>query len=106
MRRTREGTAGRPRAIGDALAELMKARGLDDEVARVWVLEAWASLVGPQIAAVTEPRLVADDGTLIVGVKTHGWMNELSLMERTLVKKINAAGAKNPVKRIRWELQR
>jgi predicted nucleic acid-binding Zn ribbon protein len=97
---------GRPRAIGEALAELLKARGLDDDVARAWVLEAWAGLVGTQIAAVTEPRLVAEDGTLVVGVRTHGWMTELAMMERTLVSKINAAATKNPVKRIRWELQR
>ena len=85
---------------------MLKMRGLDDDVARAWVLEAWAGLVGPQIAAVTEPRLVAEDGTLVVGVRTHGWMTELSLMERSLVTRINAAASKNPVRRIRWELQR
>lgn len=105
MKRTRHGE-GRPRAIGEALAEVLKARGLDKEVARVWILEAWAGLVGPQIAVVTEPRLVTTDGTLVVGVRTHGWMTELSLMERTLVSRINAADGRVPVKRIRWELQR
>lgn len=106
MRRTGGTGEGKPRAIGEALAEMLKASGLDKDLARAWVLEAWAGLVGTQIAAVTEPRLVAEDGTLVVGVRTHGWMNELALMERTLVQKINAAGSRNPVKRIRWELQR
>ncbi len=106
MRRRRDGETGRPRAIADALEEMLRLRGLDDDVARAWVLETWAELVGPQIAAVTEPRLVAEDGTLVVGVRTHGWMTELAMMERTLVAKVNAAAPKNPVRRIRWELQR
>lgn len=105
MKRVRSSDS-RPRPIGDALPEVLKARGLDKDVARAWVLGAWAGLVGPQIAAVTEPRIVTADGTLVVGVRTHGWMTELSLMERTLVSRINAAGARDPVKRIRWELQR
>lgn len=96
----------KPSAIAEALAELLSARGLDEEVARAWVIEAWAGIVGKQIAGVTAPRLVTDDGTLIVGVKTHGWMSELSLMERSLVSKINSQSARTPVKRIRWELLR
>lgn len=94
------------RPIGEALAEMMAARGLDEEVARVWVLEAWGRLVGTQIAGVTQPRIVTEDGTLVVGVTTHGWMQELSLMERSLLARINESGAGVPVKRIRWELLR
>ncbi len=99
----RSGT-GRFRGIAEALGELLKARGLDDDVARAWVIEAWPQLVGPQIAGVTQPRLVTNDGTLIVGVKSHGWMSELSLMERALVAKVNAEATKAKVKKIRWEL--
>jgi predicted nucleic acid-binding Zn ribbon protein len=94
------------RPIAEALSEMMHARGLDEEVARVWVLEAWGRLVGTQIAGVTQPRMVADDGTLVVGVTTHGWMQELSLMERSLVARINESGAGVPIKKIRWELLR
>ena len=108
MSREREPRSGkdRPRPIGEALAQLLSVRGLDEEVARAWVIEAWPEIVGKQIAGVTMPRLVTDDGTLIVGVKTHGWMSELSLMERSLVAKINDGSSRTPVKRIRWELLR
>jgi predicted nucleic acid-binding Zn ribbon protein len=102
---TRSGK-GKPAPIAEALKDVLSARGLDEDVARAWVLEAWASIVGPQIAAVTAPRLVADDGTLIVGVRTHAWMSELSMMERALVAKVNAARASSGVRRIRWELMR
>lgn len=104
-KRERSG-ANKPRPIGDALAELLSARGLDETVARSSVMEAWARVVGPQIAGVTQPRLIADDGTLVVGVKTHGWMAELSMMERQLVAKLNDGASRAGVKKIRWELLR
>lgn len=95
-----------PRAIADALADLLKATGLDADVARAAVMSAWAAAVGTQIAGVTEPRMMTADGTLVVGVKTHGWMSELSMMERQLIAKLEAAGSHTPVKKIRWELLR
>lgn len=98
--------ANKPRAIADALAELLNARGLEDDVARAGVLEAWGKIVGAQIAAVTQPRIITDDGTLVVGVKTHGWMQELTMMERQLIEKLAAGAPKAAVKKLRWELLR
>jgi predicted nucleic acid-binding Zn ribbon protein len=98
--------ADRPRAIAEALAEMLRAHGLDASLARVAVLERWAKLVGPQIAGVTEARLLDTDGTLVVAVRTHGWMQELSLMERSLVARINGTEGPGEVRRIRWELMR
>jgi predicted nucleic acid-binding Zn ribbon protein len=43
---------------------------------------------------------------LFVGVTHHGWMQELSMMERTLLAKINVVAGREPIKKIRWELQR
>ena len=97
---------GKPAPVGDALASFLKSRGLDAGVGRASVLIEWASLVGPQIARVTTPRQITSDGTLFVGVKTHGWMTELSLMEVQLLAKLNAREGREPIKRIRWELAR
>ena len=96
----------KPMPIADALRDVLASRGLDEEVARAWVIDEWPRIVGTQIASVTSPRLVTADGTLVVGVRTHGWMSELSLMERTLVARINAESSRAPVRRIRWELLR
>jgi predicted nucleic acid-binding Zn ribbon protein len=98
--------AHRPRAIAEALAELLKSTGLDADVARAGVLSTWAAIVGPQIAGVTQPRMMTEDGTLVVGVRTHGWMQELTMMERQLVAKLATVPSATPVKRIRWELLR
>jgi predicted nucleic acid-binding Zn ribbon protein len=97
---------GKPAPIAEAIKDVLASRGLDADVARAWVIEAWPSIVGRQIAAVTTPRVVMDDGTLVVGVRTHGWMSELSMMERALVAKVNAASGGSAVRKIRWELLR
>jgi predicted nucleic acid-binding Zn ribbon protein len=96
----------KPTAIADALKSDLRESGLESRVERAPVLVDWAQLVGPQIAAVTTPRQVTEDGTLFVGVTHHGWMQELSMMERTLLAKINVVPGREPVKKIRWELQR
>ena len=94
------------RPIGDALQSWLREKGLVERVDRASVLVEWGALVGPQIASVTEPRTVTDDGTLFVGVRTHGWMQELSMMDRQLLAKINAREGRFPIRRIRWELLR
>lgn len=102
------GRSGRnaPRPIGEMLAEALRESGLDDDVQRAQVLELWPRVVGAQIAKVTQARLIAEDGTLVVGVKTHAWMQELTMMERSLVAKLNAATGESSVRKIRWELLR
>lgn len=102
---SRRGSKG-PRPIADALGDVLRASGLADDVARARAMEHWAAAVGPQIAGVTQPRLLAEDGTLVVGVRTHAWMQELTLMERALVAKMNAAAGGSTVRKIRWELLR
>lgn len=106
MRRQDDSGTGRPRAIAEALRDLLKVTGLEKDVARAGVLQAWPQLVGTQIAAVTQPRTMSEDGTLVVGVKTNAWMTELSMMERQLIAKLAAAGGPTPVRKIRWELLR
>lgn len=97
---------GKPEPLSEAVAEFLKARGLDARVQRNAILFEWSGLVGPQISKVTTPRTITDDGVLFVGVATHGWMTELSMMETQLLARINSREGHAPVKRIRWELQR
>ncbi|MCX5760991.1 MAG: DUF721 domain-containing protein [Gemmatimonadetes bacterium] len=95
-----------PAKVGDALAEMLAGSALGARLVRAEVLGHWAGAVGPQIAAVTTARAIAENGTLTVSVKTNGWMQELGMMERTLIAKVNKSSGKEIVRKIRWELQR
>lgn len=96
----------KPSALGDVLASVLQESGLADRVEQAAVLPEWPSLVGPQIAAVTEPRSISADGTLWVSVRTHAWMSELSLLEPELLRALAARPLRAPIRRIRWQLQR
>jgi predicted nucleic acid-binding Zn ribbon protein len=95
-----------PAKVGDALAEMLAGSALGARLARVEVLGHWAGAVGPQIAAVTHARVIAENGTLTVGVKTNAWLQELSMMERSLIAKVNKSAGRDAVRKIRWELLR
>ncbi len=96
----------RPTAIGDLLASVLDRAGIADRVAQAAVVPEWPSLVGAQIAAVTEPMSVTPDGTLFVAVTTHAWMNELSLLEPDLLRSLNGVPGRPPIARIRMVLKR
>jgi predicted nucleic acid-binding Zn ribbon protein len=88
------------------LAGVLRDTGLAARVEQAGIIPEWGSLVGEQIAAVTEPMSITADGTLFVNVTTNAWMNELSLMEPELLRALNAKDGRAPVKRLRWLLRR
>ena len=97
--------AGRtkPAALGAAIEEYLRQSGLAERVSQAGVIPEWPQLVGPQVAAVTQPLCVTADGTLFVAVATNPWMAELSLMERQLLAAINVVPGRTPVRKIRWQ---
>ncbi len=95
-----------PAKVGDVLASVLQQAGLTGRVAQAAVIPEWPTLVGVQIATVTEPLLLQQDGTLVVMVKTHAWMQELTLLEPELLRSLNRDPARPPVTRLRWMLRR
>ena len=91
----------RPSTLADALASYLKRSGFSKRIQQAGVIEAWAELVGPQIAAVTAPESVTPDGVLRVRVSTAAWANELSLMTPRILARLND-GRQGRVKEIRW----
>jgi predicted nucleic acid-binding Zn ribbon protein len=69
-------------------------------------MDDWPQVVGAQIASVTEPLSISADGTLWVRVSTAAWMNELSLLAPTLLKRLNDVPGRQPVKQLRFRLGR
>jgi len=91
----------RPTSLADALASYLKQSGFSKRLQQAGIIEAWAELVGPQIAAVTAPESVTADGVLRVKVASAAWANELSLMSPRILARLNA-GRQGRVKEIRW----
>ena len=67
----------KPMAVGECSSVFLARSGLATRLKQAQIIPEWAALVGPQIAAVTQPESVALDGTLFVRVATSPWMNEL-----------------------------
>ena len=95
----------RPQALGELLGGVLRQAGIAERVEQASVVPEWASLVGPQIAAVTEPLLITADGTLFVAVRTNSWMTELSLMEPELLRALNVKDGRRPVQKIRYQIK-
>jgi predicted nucleic acid-binding Zn ribbon protein len=92
---------GRLASAGEAIDRFLARAGLAKRVAQAGVVEEWASLVGPQIASVTQAESVTQDGTLRVMVTTSAWANELSLMTPRIMAQLNR-GRAGRIKEIRW----
>ena len=91
----------RPTPLADALASYLQKQGLVKRMQQAGIVEDWAALVGPQIAAVTEPESVTADGVLRVRVASAAWAQELSLMAPRVLARLND-GRKGRVREIRW----
>ncbi len=91
----------RPVPLAEALQAFLKRSGLVRRIGQAGVLEEWPELVGPQIAQVTAPESVSQDGLLKVRVKTAAWAAELSLMTPQILARVNA-GRAGRIKGIRW----
>jgi predicted nucleic acid-binding Zn ribbon protein len=102
----KRGRPNAPIAVGEALNKYLARSGLGPRLAQAQAVTDWATLVGPQIAAVTQPESVAPDGTLFVRVTTSAWMNELQLMMPDIMARLNAGRDAGRIKTIRWLLAR
>ena len=96
----------KPQKLGDVVTGVLRQAGLNDRVAQAAVIPEWKTLVGSQIARVTEPLSVTRQGTLFVAVTTNSWMTELSLMEPELLRRLNQRTGRLQIRKIRWQIRR
>lgn len=97
----------RPTRVADALAAFLAQHpGIETRLEAATVVDAWAEVVGPQIAAVTKALRVTADGGLVVEVGTNAWMQELTMMERDLLARLAAAPGGPGVRKLLWVLAR
>ncbi len=95
-----------PVKLGNLLSGFLAKRGITTRIEPLKVLEEWPAAVGPTVAAVTRALQLDKDGTLVVDVRTHAWMNELSLMEPELLRALKQRPGGDRVTRVRWRLAR
>jgi predicted nucleic acid-binding Zn ribbon protein len=91
----------KPVRLGDALQSYLRESGLDERVEEAAVLPEWDERVGAAIAAVTVPVRVSR-GTMLVAVRSSGWLMELKLMEREILRRINEGRSRGRIERIRF----
>lgn len=90
-----------PIRIGRALDQFLERSGLAERIDQASVIPEWADRVGEQIAAVTVPVRISR-GTLFVGVRSSAWLMELKLMERQILRRLNAGRSRSKITRIRF----
>ena len=93
-----------PSQVREALQKYLEKSGIGEHIEAASVVPEWAERVGPAIAAVTTPLRVSEK-TLMVGVKSSAWMNELKMMEREIIQQINAGRSRGRIERIRFVME-
>ena len=99
--RERPKTPTKPIPLAEALQAWVKRTGLVKRMAQAVVVEEWAELVGPQIAKVTMPDGVSQEGVLRVKVATAPWASELQMMTPKIIGRLNTGRPARPITGIR-----
>jgi len=92
-----------PRRLDTALDTVLDRLGLAQTVERHAVFREWEERLGPEIARAAHPHRV-DGDTLIVRVTSSAWLNELSLRQGELLKRLNAGRNRSSVRRLVFRL--
>lgn len=100
---TRGGRPEAPERVGDMLPSVFDKLGVTKEIATQDALLRWHEVVGERIAAVTHAKSVAN-GVLFVEVRSSAWINELNLMRREILARLNAGQGQARVDRVVFTL--
>lgn len=94
----------KPTRLADALGEFLASSGLAERIEEASAVPQWGERVGTAIADVTMPLRV-EHGTLVVAVRSSPWLAELKLMEREILRRLNAGRERGRIRRIRFVMQ-
>jgi predicted nucleic acid-binding Zn ribbon protein len=83
------------------MGELFAHLGIQDTVRQYNVLNAWAEVVGEQIARVTTAQKI-ERGVLIISVATAPWRAELVMRRPEIIKRLNDEAGRVVVRDIRF----
>jgi predicted nucleic acid-binding Zn ribbon protein len=92
-----------PRRLDSALDSVLDRLGVTQAVERHAVFREWEERLGPEIAHAAHPHRV-DGDTLIVRVTSSAWLNELSLRQGEILRRLNAGRRRSAVQRLVFRL--
>jgi len=100
-RGTRKGRE--PSQVGDLLDAVFGRSGLKNRIREKEVLLVWEEAVGEIVFRNSRPLSVAN-GILVVETRDNVWMQELSMMRRSIVEKINEIMGWEAIKELRFKI--
>ena len=89
-----------PTPLGTAIEGLIAETGWELAVATGSVFGRWAQIVGPDLAAHTEPAGLTD-GELTITADSTAWATQLRLLAAELVRRLNAELGDGSVRRVK-----
>ncbi|NLC15352.1 MAG: DUF721 domain-containing protein [Firmicutes bacterium] len=90
----------RPELVGNVIQQTLDKMGLLTKAKRFLVFWSWAEMVG-EIARNARPRRI-DGDVLYVATASSAWAQELTLMRKSIIQRINAYLGGNYIKDIRF----
>ncbi len=93
-----------PKRVRETLQKYLEKAGMSEKIEAASVVPEWPQIVGEGIAAVTTPLRVST-GVLFVAVRSSAWLSELKLMEREILRKVNANRGRGRISAIRFVMQ-
>ncbi len=89
------------KSLGEAIQNVLKTYGLENNVKQYNVLQQWHDIVGEEISRVTSPQDV-NEHVLHIKVKSMTWRTELQFHKMEILSKIEKRFGKNIIKDIRF----
>jgi len=89
----------RPTTVGSMLDEVFERIGIRERVEKAKTAARWEEIVGPHIDGVTKIGRVRGS-TLFIEVAGAAWMTELTMMRRTLLRRLNEGRDHGRIERI------
>ena len=77
-----------PQRLGDVLSKVIDDMGLRKKMDKARIVEAWASVAGPQVNGVTEEAWVKGK-RLFVKIRSSAWRQELQMQRGRWKKRLN-----------------
>jgi len=88
------------KTLSQALRELIKDLGIENEVIHHQAVQLWPEVVGKRIATISHAERI-DGNVLFVKVQNDSWRNELVFLKKDIMERLNKRIGKKVVTDIR-----